>query len=229
MGIVAGMSLDDPARPISDDDRTSALSQLRRAAEDGRLNPHELDRRMAQVHQARLNGELGAALTGLGSPRPLQDPGAGGGPIWPTVQAPEVATVPPAPVPAAQTPAGYRPDDRLILSSGWSGEKRQGHWVIPPYLRVQAALADVKLDCRQAEAASPVIDVEIGVGAATFRLVLPPGWAVNADRLNKGLGTVKVKVQSVAAEGCPTIVVHGQMGVGTFVARQENWVERRFS
>lgn len=233
VGIVARMSLDDPARPVSSDDRASAVSKLRRAAEDGRLSPHELDRRMAQVQHARLIGELGAALNGLGSPQPLQDPGAGAaGPIWPTVQPAEGPAVPVAPgpqTPAGHTPPGYRPDDRLRLTAGLSGEKRKGHWVIPPYLWVQAGLADVKLDCRQAEAASPVIDIEIGVGASTFRLILPPGWAVNADRVNKGLGTVKIKVPSVAAEGCPTIVVHGQMGVGTFVAREENWVERRFS
>lgn len=221
------------------------MSQLRRAAEDGRLTPTELDRRLSQVHQARLVGELGAVLAGLGAPQPVQDPGSGvgAGPIWPTVPSPEQsgATGVAAPQdPAAhrvdrlthaQTPVppGYRPDDRLKLSAGLSGEKRKGHWVIPPYLRVQAALADVRLDCRQAEVAAPVIDIEIGVGASTFKLILPPGWAVNTDRLNKGLGTVKVKVPSIAAEGCPTIVVHGQMGVGTFVARHENWVERRFS
>ena len=231
MGIVAGMSLDDPARPVSEDDRRNAVSQLRRAAEDGRLTPQELDRRLAQVHQARLVGELGAALDGLGSPQPLQDSGGdpGGGPIWPTVPPPGEPTVPSPQVPAAQSPPGYRPDDRLNLTAGFSSEKRTGHWVIPPFLRVQAGFADVKLDCRHAQAASSVIDLEIGMGASTFKLILPPGWAVNADRLNKGLGTIKVKVPSTADAGCPTIVVHGQMGVGTFVARQENWVERRFS
>ena len=227
---MAEMSLDDPARPVSDDDRSNAVSQLRRAAEDGRLTPQELDRRLAQVHQARLVGELGAALGGLGPP-PVQDAGvsAGDGPIWPTAPPPGTPTVPSPQVPAAQSPPGYRPDDRLNLTAGFSSEKRTGHWVIPPYLRVQPGFADVKLDCRQAQAAAAVIDIEIGVGASTFKLILPPGWAVNADRLNKGLGTVKVKVPSVADEGCPTLVVHGQMGVGTFVAREENWVERRFS
>ena len=223
------MSPDDPARPVSEEERRSAVSELRRAAEDGRLGPQDLDRRMAQVHQARLVGQLGAALDGLGSAPPLPDAGAGAGPIWPTAPPSALPSVPATQVPAVQTPPGYRPDDRLSLTAGLSTEKRSGHWVIPPYLRVQAGFADVKLDCRHAEAASPVIDLEVGMGASTLKLILPPGWAVNAERLSKGLGTIKVKVPSVADEGCPSIVVHGQMGMGTFVARHENWVERRFS
>jgi len=235
------VSLDDPARPVTEDDRRAAVSQLRRAAEDGRLDSHELDRRMEQVQNARLVGELGAALAGLGSLQPLQDPSAApdpaaapAGPIWPTVQppspAPPHASQTPAPAaPAVPHPPGYHPDDRLVLSAGFSSEKRTGHWVIPPYLRVQAGLADVKLDCRHAEAVSPVIDLEIGMGVSTVRLILPPGWAVDADRLQKGLGTIKIKVPRVPDPGCPTIVVHGQMGVGTFVARHANWVESRFS
>ena len=63
------MAVDDPARPITDDDRRAAVTTLRQAAEDGRLGPQDLDRRLAQVDQARLAGE---GLAGV-PPRPVLD------------------------------------------------------------------------------------------------------------------------------------------------------------
>ena len=216
------MSLDDPARPVQDADRRAAISRLRRAAEDGRLDPHDLDERVAHVNRARLLGELNQAFAGIAPEAPRSPT------VWPTGQAANPPTGPVVHSPSLPVPAGYSPDDRLSLSAAMSNEKRGGRWTLPPYIRAHAGLSNVKLDCRQAEAAAPVIDVEVGVGLGNVVLVLPPGWAVNADRLGKGIGTVKVRVPSVAAPGCPTIVLHGQLGAGTLVAREENWVERRF-
>ncbi|MGA8046988.1 MAG: DUF1707 domain-containing protein [Dermatophilaceae bacterium] len=226
------MSLDDPARPLEDADRRAAISRLRRAAEDGRLDPHDLDERVARVNRARLVGELNQAFAGV-PPEP-----SGAQTVWPTGQMAHPPSGPATPssslpgpslpMPSLPVPAGYRPDDRLSLSAAMSDEKRRGRWVLPPYIRAHAGLSNVKLDCRQAEAAAPVIDVEVGIGMGNVVFVLPPGWAVNAERLGKGIGTIKVRVPSVAAPGCPTIVLHGQLGAGTLVAREENWVERRF-
>ncbi|MCA1781427.1 MAG: DUF1707 domain-containing protein [Dermatophilaceae bacterium] len=217
------MSVDDPARPLEDADRTAAVSQLRRAAEDGRLAPQELDRRIAKVRDARLVGELGVALAGLppegSKPAPV---------IWPSALPAQAPTAPQQPqAPSASTPPGYRPDDRLALTAGMSDERRSGHWTIPPYVRLQAAFSKVKLDCRHAEAAAPVIDIEIGLGADNVVLVVPAGWGVDTDRLSKGIGTIKVKVPRAAAQGCPTLVFHGQLGASTLIVREENWVERR--
>lgn len=217
------MSVDDPARPLEDADRAAAVSQLRRAAEDGRLDPHELDQRVERVRVARLVGELSAALDGLPA-----EPTGSAPMIWPTAQP---AQAPPAPsshhTPSLPDPPGYRSDDRLSLTAGMTSEKRGGRWVIPPYVRLQAGLAKVKLDCRQAEAAAPVIDIQVGIGASNVVLVVPPGWGVDTDRLGKGIGKIKVRVPRVAAEGCPTLVLHGQLGVGNLIARGENWLERR--
>lgn len=221
------MSLEDPARPLDDADRRAAISRLRRAAEDGRLDPHDLDERLARVNRARLVGELNHAFAGI-PPEP-----SGAMTVWPTGQVAHPPSGPVAPLaslptPSLPIPAGYRPDDRLSLSAAMSDEKRRGRWVLPPYIRAHAGLSNVKLDCRHAEPAAQVIDVEVGIGMGNVVFVLPPGWAVNAERLSKGIGTVKVRVPSVAAPGCPTIVLHGQLGAGTLVAREENWFERRF-
>ncbi len=227
------MPVDDPARPIDDEQRQAAITDLRQAAEDGRLGPRELDERLARVHAARLAGELGAALAGI---RPSAAAGSTGTHTWP-VAAPQAVPPPPQQTPPGQPapqsripdPPGYRPDDRLNLSGNMSNEKRSGRWVIPPFMRAHATFSNVKLDCRDASPAAEVIDVEIGMGASTIVLVLPPGWAVNTDRLGKGMGTIKVKVPNIAAPGCPTFVLHGNVGMGTVVAREANWLERRRS
>jgi hypothetical protein len=246
------MNVDDPARPLTEADRAAAVSQLRRAAEDGRLSPHELDDRVARVRRARLVGELRSALDGLGP----ENASAATAVIWPSsapsqttpsqttptpttpsqttptqttpnqpAQAPRTGMVPQGP--ALPTPPGYRPDDRLTLSAGMSNEKRSGRWTIPPFVRTQAGFGKVKLDCRHAQPAAAVIDIEVGVGADNVVIIVPPGWGVDTDRLGKGIGTIKVKVPRDAAPGCPTLVFHGALGMSTLVVRTENWVERR--
>lgn len=213
------MTVDDPARPVTDDERRGATSQVRAAAEDGRLTAAELDARLEQVQQARLHGQLRAALDGI----------AATGTSWPVANAP-LSSVP-QPSPAFQhpnrTPAGYRPDDRLVLSSGMTGEKRRGRWTIPPFLRIQPGMANITLDCREATPAAEVIDVEIGMGAANAVFVVPPGWGVNTDRLGKGIGSIKIKVARDPRPGCPLLVFHGQVGMSTLKVREENWMERR--
>lgn len=215
------MSMDDPARPVTDDDRRGAVTELRRAAEDGRLQPAELDARLEQVAQARLNGQLGAALEGIPQT----------GATWPVANTPYA----PAPQAAAQlqhptgAPAGYRPDDRLVLSAGMTNEKREGRWTVPPFLRCQPGMANIKLDCREATPAADVIDVQIGIGAGNVVFIVPPGWGVNTDRLGKGIGSIKVRVPRNASPGCPTLVFHGQLGMGDLKVREENWIERKLA
>jgi hypothetical protein len=217
------MSVDDPARPLEESDRAAAVSQLRRAAEDGRLSPRELDQRVALVSRARLVGELGTPLRGLGP-----DTSEGAPVIWPTVQPAQApAAAPPRQPSSPSGPPGYRPDDRLVLTAGMSDEKRSGRWTIPPYVRVQAGLSKVRLDCRHAEAGSPVIDIEVRGGVDNVVLVVPAGWGVDTDRLGKGIGTIKVKVPHEAAEGCPTLVFRGQLGMSTLVVRGASWLDRR--
>lgn len=222
------MSVDDPARPVEEPERAAAVAQLRRAAEDGRLSPHELDERVARVREARLAGQLAAALTGLG-----REVAGSAQTIWPTTQPAQAPGAPMAPaphrvpVPAQPSPPGYRPDDRLSLTAGMSDERRGGEWTIPPYLRLQAGFSKVKLDCRHATAAAPVIDIAIGGGVDNVVLVVPPGWGVDTDRLGKGMGTIKVKVPRATAPGCPTLVFHGQLGMSTLVVREANRFERR--
>lgn len=219
------MDLDDPARLLTQGDRDGAISVLRRAAEDGRLAPDELDRRLQRVRDAHVLGQLREVLAGLESVREE-------GRLWPT-ESPGRAAPRPAPRPVVHEPpslpqpAGYRPDDRLTIGGGAAEDKRKGEWSIPPFLRLLPRVGSIKLDCRAAEPESEVIDVEVGIGVGSIVLVLPPGWAVNADRLGKGIGSVKVTVPTRAEPGSPTFFLHGSVGVGSLTARHANWFERR--
>lgn len=215
------MDLDDPARLLTEADRAGAISVLRRAAEDGRLTPDELDGRLQRIRDAHVLGQLREPLAGLES---IRDQGR----LWPTEDQGRAA---PRPVvhelPSLPQPAGYRRDDRLTIGGGASEDKRKGEWSIPPFLRLLPRVGSIKLDCREAEPESEVIDVEVGIGMGSIVLVLPEGWAVNAERLGKGIGSVKIKVPTRAAAGSPTLFLHGSVGVGSVTARHANWFERR--
>lgn len=143
---------------VGEADREHAVSSLRRAAEEGRLTPEELDDRVARVRVARTQAELLYVLAGVGSasalPRPAGVPTA-------------------AEALAALANVGQRPDARLVLNAGASGEKRAGAWLVPPFLRADAGMASVRLDCRQARASAEVIDLEVQAVAGNVVLVLP--------------------------------------------------------
>jgi len=218
------MTTDDPARLITEADRQRALTVLRRAAEDGRLTPTALDERSRRVREVLLVGQLDDVLEGL---RPTRDTDL----LWPNSE--RATASPPARTSASQpalpVPAGHRADDRLVLGGGMASDKRAGVWVLPPYLRVLPRLGSIRLDCRRAHAETAVIDIEVGIGAGSVVLVLPEGWAANAERLKKGVGDVKVKVAPTPASDCPTIFLHGQAGLGSVVIRHANWFERTFT
>ncbi len=186
---------------IGNADREQVISDLRRAAEDGRLAPGELDERTERARKAANFADLNALLTDLDS----KAAPTGGELI--------------ARVPAGLVLAGYSAADPLMLSGGYLSSRRAGEWVLPPYLRVPSGLDSVWVNCLQARPVAEVIDLEILPGAGTVVLILPEGWAVNVDRLSKGIGSIRVRAPALPAPGCPIFVVRGSVGLGTFKAR----------
>jgi len=196
---------------IGQAERDQAIAELRRAAEDGRLTAPELDERTERVRGARTSGDLGMVLTDL-------RPGAF---VPGSVAVPTAAEAL-----AALANVGQRPEAPLLLSAGFSGTKRTGSWLVPPFMKAQAGIETVRIDCLQARAATEVIQLDVEATLGTVVLVLPEGWAVNVDQLTRGIGTVKVKVPGIPAAGCPVFIVRGSMGMGTFKARPANRLER---
>ncbi len=51
------------------------------------------------------------------------------------------------------------------------------------------------------------------------KLVLPDGWAVDADRVGAGMGKVRVRVSNQPAPGCPVLVLRGSLAMGNLRVR----------
>lgn len=115
--------------------------------------------------------------------------------------------------------AGYREDDPMVISAGWSDQSRSGVWAVPPYLHIQAKASNVRLNFLQAQASAPVIWMEISGAMGNVKLVLPEGWAVDADRVSSGMGKIRVRVSNQPAPGCPVLVLRGSLAMGNLRVR----------
>ncbi|GAA4904321.1 uncharacterized protein DUF1707 [Actinomycetospora succinea] len=172
-----------------DADREAVAEVLRTALGEGRLELTEVDERLARVYAARTYAELEPLVADLPATLPWQQPAT-------------------------------RSDDKpLVITAGWSSEKRTGAWRVPSRIVAEAAMSDVKLDFREVTTSLPRVDLEIKGGMGSVVLVLPEGWAVDADELRSAWGTVKNRHHAQAAPGRPTIVVTGSIGMGTFKTR----------
>ena len=129
-------------------------------------------------------------------------------------------------VPGMPQAPGYSADDPPRIAANFSGESRTGRWVVPPFVVAAPTMANIKLDLRDAVPQSDVIRLSVEGIAGGLTLVLPQGWAVDTDRLTKGLGSVRNKINRVPIAGYPVVLITGSMGLGTFVARGERFYER---
>jgi hypothetical protein len=165
-------------------------------------------------------------------------------PRWPTYQAGDDSTVsdsPPPGMPAVpgQAPApldprfspqrpGYSPQDPLVLAAGSSTLRKEGAWTVPPYLRIAGDLGAVRLDFRRAQLTSEVIWVDISGGVGSIVMVVPEGWAAQADRLRPGMGSPKLRVVEETVAHFPLLVLTGSLGVGSLAVRYPNRRDERW-
>ncbi len=199
-------------------ERDAVAELLQAAAADGRLSLSELDERLEAALSAVTYADLEPLIADLSVELP-----------WQSDQAPAAAhpvpTRPPGP-----PPPGYSREDPLRLDGGVSTEKRQGDWIVPPFIRIVQGVGSVKVNCLQATPAASLIELEVIGGAGSVILVLPDGWGVEADRLSKGWGSKTVKVPRQPAAGKPLLVFYGGLGMGTFKVRPANsWEQRRLA
>jgi len=190
-------------------ERDAVAALLQEAAADGRLDMDELDERLSVALQAKTYAELDPLVADLSVELPWQSQGL----VRPPVQGPP--------------PPGYSREDPLRLDGAMSVEKRQGVWTVPPFMRLNQGVGGVKLNCLEATPAAPVIEIEVIPGAGSIVLVLPDGWAVDADRLSKSLGSKSVKVPREPAPGKPLLVIYGAVGLGSFKVRPANRLDQR--
>jgi hypothetical protein len=193
---------------IGDRERDAVAAVLQEAAADGRLSMAELDDRLDAALQAKTHADLDPLVADLSVELPSQPSGG---------QSP------------AQRPrsAGYSREDPLRLDGGMSSEKRRGVWTMPPFILINQGVGSVKLNCLEATPAAQVIEIEVVGGAGSIVLVLPDGWAVDADRLSKSWGSKKVKVPRDPAPGKPLLVIYGSVGMGSLKVRPPSKLDQR--
>lgn len=189
-------------------ERDAVAAILQEAVADGRLDIDELDERLELALRAKTYADLERLVTDLSADLP-----------WRSDRRPVPVQGP--------RPPGYSREDPLRLDGGVSSEKRNGVWIVPPFLRISSGMGSVKLNCLQARAAAPVIDVEVIPGAGSILIVMPNGWAVDADRLGKTMGTKRIKVPRTPASGQPLLRLYGNVGLGSFKARPASVYEQR--
>lgn len=199
--------------------RDQAIRRLHEAAGDGRLTFAEADERIMAARAAGSEAELAELVRDLGSSSPIQ-PALQQFEPYPLVPG-DAAQGAPGPV-----EPGYSPQDPLVLSAGWTGARKTGVWLVPPFIKASSGMDTVRIDCTRAEFASSVIDLELTAGAGSVKLIVPQGWGVRMDRLGRGLGSAKSSVDEVPAPGYPLVVVRGGVGLGSFRARHPNRFER---
>lgn len=185
---------------IGNAERQEAIVQLQRAAAEGRLTQNEVAERSAAVQAALTYADLDLLFADLPVVPPSRQFGQ------------QLAPSPPG-------RSGWSPDHRLALAAGMSRERRTGPWEIPPFLRISGDFGSVLLDCREAICLAPVIDIDINGGAGNIRIIVPDGWGVDTERLAKGWGTVRNRVQPQPDPGQPLLVLHGTAGMGSLKIR----------
>ena len=190
-------------------ERDAVAAILQDAAADGRLGMDELDERLGAALQAKTYADLEPLVADLSADLPWRSSGRALTPV------------------AGPPPIGYAPEDPLRLDGGVSSEKRDGVWVVPPFLRISSGVGTVKINCLRATASAQVIDVEVVAGAGTVVIIVPDGWAANDDRLGKSMGTKTVKVPRTPAPGQPLLVLHGSVGMGSLKVRPPSKREQR--
>ena len=190
-------------------ERDAVVAALQEAAGDGRLSMAELDDRLDAALQAKTYADLDVLVADL------------------SVELPSRALT--SALPQAQRPpsAGYSREDPLRLDGGMSSEKRRGAWTVPPFILINQGMGSVKLNCLEATPAAQLIEIEVIGGAGSIVLVLPEGWAVDADRLSKSWGSKSVDVPREPAPGKPLLLIYGALGLGSFKVRSANRFDQR--
>jgi len=183
---------------VSHEDRDEVAEQLRVAAGDGRLTADELDERLETALTARTYGELEMLLADLPS-----SPGAR-----------------PAPPVEAK--------DLVRLEVRHGTIRRDGRWVVPRRLLVEARHGNVLIDFSAAVISQPTLDLAISVGHGNIVLTVPPGVVIDADGVAIGHGNIHQRVHRDS--GVPVtlmVTVSGSLRHGNLVVRNARIGPRR--
>ena len=183
---------------VSHEDRDQVAEQLRVAAGDGRLTADELDERLETALAARTYGELEVLLADL--------------PASPGTRS--------APVAEAK--------DLVALKITHGMIKRDGPWVVPRRMTVEARHGNVLIDFSTAVISQPTLDLAISTGHGNVVLTVPPGVVVDTDNLAIGHGNIVQRVRRDSDIPVKLLVtVSGNLRHGNLVVRSARTGPRR--
>jgi hypothetical protein len=185
---------------VSHADRDQVAEQLRVAAGDGRLTADELDQRLETALTARTYGELEVLLADL--------PAAASGGLRP------------APVAQAK--------DLIELKVTHGVIKRDGPWVVPRRLTVEARHGNVVIDFTAAVISQPTLDLDITIGHGNVVLIVPAEVVVDVDSVTAGHGVIRQRVRRQPGDPVRlAVTVTGRMRHGNLVVRGTRTGPRR--
>ena len=185
-------------------ERDKAVETLREAAGDGRLTLDELDDRITAALSARTRADLEPLLADLVPPDALG----------------QAVSVVPAGSHIQEPGATWQ--DPLVLTARWDDVVRAGPWIVPPFLELNPVASNVKLNFVDARAAHEIIDINLIGGAGDAVLIVPEGWGVDIQRVEKGMGTLRSSVAPRPVGVFPLVVVRGKTSIGGLKVRHPN-------
>jgi hypothetical protein len=159
-----------------------AIEQLSAHFANDELTLEDLERRIERVYKATTPAELDRITADLSrSPAPR--------PVPANVRAQNATAVAPA----------YGPErGRMFSIMGES--KRLGRWSVPQQLDVLAIMSDMRLDLTQAVLPPGVVDIDVRVVWAAFRIIVPPGMRV-VNQIHSVMASVHSSTDDLSSVG----------------------------
>ena len=185
-------------------ERDRAVETLREAAGDGRLTLDELDERITAALSARTRGDLEPLLADLVPSESMLEA------IVPVTEGVRIRE------------PGATWQDPLVLIARWDDVVRAGPWAVPPFLELNPVASNVKLNFVDARAPHEIIDIHLIGGAGDAVLIVPEGWGVDIQRVQKGMGSLRSSVSPKPVGRFPLVIVRGKTSIGGLKVRHPN-------
>jgi hypothetical protein len=168
---------------VSHEDRDQVAEALRVAAGDGRLTMEELEERLESALTARTYADLAPLLADL--------PGGGAGVL--------------AALGRGAAPAPVQPKDVVQAKRVGGNLRYDGAWLVPKRLELELRGGSALLDYTRATVAVADSEVSLRMRGGSLRLVVPPGYIVDAIGLDMRGGTVRDRSARDQEPGTPVV------------------------
>ncbi|MEP6491451.1 MAG: LiaF domain-containing protein [bacterium] len=192
--------------------REQKISELSQHFANDDLSLEDLERRIERVYKAASVVELDQITADLRlavapSPKPI---------------APSRITLG---APGSDAAVPYELQSSRVLSL-MSSTKRVGRWAVPRKLDVLAIMSETKIDLTQAVLPAGLIDLNLRVVMAAFKLIVPPNVRV-VNEMHSVMADVKSKADQLPADDAPADSPIIRLSGYAFMAEVKIVVRRR--